>query len=195
MFLLNTDNSIKIANGNNIDLTYSPWIYSEIICTQIVRNKPLIAYRNYENLYQPVNESTKEYRMAFMSSLTVSYSVSLKHLKSLIAKDIFEWKDRNDAAISEKYPLDSLYECMYPTELEKAKSAFRKVNPRDIKRVKAFYSGNYQDSEMLINEKLDFMFESNNEQQKFCCSCYSEQRECCCPMYLEEECPYYWENN
>lgn len=193
IFLLNTDKSIKIANGYSLNSTYSPWIYSEIICTQIVRNKPLIIYRNYKNLYKPVNESTAEYRMAFMSALTVSYSVSLKHLKKLTVTDVIEWKNKNSTAFYE-YPLDCLYNSVYPGEVEKAKSAFSKVNPIDIERVKSFYTGNYQNSEMLINEKLDFMLELNKEQQKCSCSCYCKQGECCCPIYFEEECPCQWEN-
>lgn len=39
VILLNTNNSVTVfeENENCINSTYSPWIYSEIICTQIVR--------------------------------------------------------------------------------------------------------------------------------------------------------------
>jgi hypothetical protein len=175
IFLLNTDKSINIANDSNIDLTYSPWIYSEIICTHIVRKKPLIVYRNYEGLYKPVYESVIEYTMVLMSSLTVSYNVALKHLKSIVAKDVFEWRDRYSVTTSKKYPLDRLYE-----ELEKAKSTFIRVKSSDIESIKNICSGNFQDAEMLLDEKLDFLLESSNEQRNFCSDCYCERRGYCC---------------
>lgn len=189
IFLLNTDNSIEIANEDNINLTYSPWIYSEIICTQIVRNKPLIAYRDYMSRYQPIDESTMEYRKKFMNLVTVSYDVSLKHLKSLSAKNILDWKARYDAAKSKEYPLDNLYEFMYPNELRKAKSAFVKVNPKDIKMIKEICFGKNQDNESIINEKSGFVL----EQGEYACACdYDKQG--CCPFCLVEEC-FWWKSN
>lgn len=47
VILLNTNQSVQVHNDNNMSKTYSPWIYSEMICTQLVRKKPLLAYREY----------------------------------------------------------------------------------------------------------------------------------------------------
>lgn len=58
VILLNTDNSIEVFDDINktMNITYSPWIYSEIVCTQIVRKKPLLYYRKYAEFFH-ANES------------------------------------------------------------------------------------------------------------------------------------------
>lgn len=45
VFVVNTPNSISGYEEVYKDSTFSPWIYSEIVCTQIVRNKDLLEYR------------------------------------------------------------------------------------------------------------------------------------------------------
>ena len=65
--LLNTDNAITICTDTEMEKTYPPWIYSEIICIQLVRKKPLLVYRNYSGIkseYSSVTESVKN--MAFV---------------------------------------------------------------------------------------------------------------------------------
>ena len=44
-FLLNTSNSISKYVDVYQQATYSPWIYSEIVCTEIVRKKQIAEYR------------------------------------------------------------------------------------------------------------------------------------------------------
>lgn len=52
IFLINTENSISIKkDSKNIDITYSPWIYSELVCSEIVRKKSLCNYRYKKELY------------------------------------------------------------------------------------------------------------------------------------------------
>lgn len=95
VFVLNTANSVqKYAEVHN-DTTYSPWIYSEIVCTEIIRKKPLSEYRKHD-IYKFANESTsKEYQAA--------YRISLTHLIDIILK---KWAADHSR---EKYPLDILY--------------------------------------------------------------------------------------
>lgn len=124
VILLNTDNSINVFDKCNTKFneTYSPWIYSEIICTQIVRKKPLLCYRNYHKLMH-VNESIN-----FMHELKIGYKISLDHLVLLTTNDLNTWKDnykfykRFDNPYEYiEYPLDILYSFKHPEELENTK--------------------------------------------------------------------------
>jgi hypothetical protein len=109
--LLNTDNSIEKYVNVYEKSTYSPWIYSEIVCTQIVRRKPLSEYRQvlkhaFENAQ--INKN-KEYK-AF-------YKVSLDHLNDLDIGNLMEWKRMyQDKKI--EYPLDYLYAITNPIEMK-----------------------------------------------------------------------------
>lgn len=97
-FVLNTAHSVqKYAEVHN-NSTYSPWIYSEIICTEIVRKKPLSEYRKCP-IYKFANENeSKEYQAA--------YSISLEHLIDINPTILKKWAiDYSKAA----YPLDILY--------------------------------------------------------------------------------------
>lgn len=110
--LLNTDNSISRYGDVYEDATYSPWIYSEIVCTQIVRKKPISEYRgdpkNIQHGYEYMNESF---------GFQAAYNVSLKHLTPL-DKDILDRWERMYIKKPTKYALDYLYIITHPDEME-----------------------------------------------------------------------------
>ncbi len=137
VILLNTDNSVTVFDDiyDRFDETYSPWIYSEIICTQIIRKKPLLCYRSYPKL-TPANESTN-----FMSELKVAYKISLDHLCSLTIEDLHNWKNGIYSSEYKKYPLDALYSIKHPKELENNKqiAAYCKY---DQEQWKSYFDGN-----------------------------------------------------
>ena len=117
VIVLNTDNAVKVCSDTQMEKTYSPWIYSEIVCTQFIRKKPLLAYRNYKFAQKEdfgINES-----VLFLMHFDISYSVSLKHLKILKESDLFTW---NTEYLSNRknyeYALDALYKFMCPGEVE-----------------------------------------------------------------------------
>ena len=117
--LLNTDNSISVFNDDDkqFNSTYSPWIYSEIICTQIVRKKPLLYYRDYSKLCHANESVSEEYRSCF--SLEIAYNVSLLHLTELDTNDLDEWDLNwlyNRSCYDKNYPLDALYSFKHPEE-------------------------------------------------------------------------------
>ena len=105
VFLLNTDNSIEKYSDVYENATYSPWIYSEIVCTEIVRKKPLREYRQgllQEDFINKSNFSNESY------DLKALYKVSTKHLINLSDADLVNWvKKYNQNKID--YPLDGLY--------------------------------------------------------------------------------------
>ena len=53
VILLNTDNAISTFDEQNkkMNTTYSPWIYSEIVCTQIVRKNHYYIIENIMNFF------------------------------------------------------------------------------------------------------------------------------------------------
>lgn len=111
--LLNTNSSIKRYKDVYQQSTYSPWIYSEIVCTEIVRKKPISEYR-----WEPVLEHNFEKSQARNDGFTAAYAVSLDHLESLDLLKLFEWKNLYDNH-NVRYPLDYLYKLTYKKETEK----------------------------------------------------------------------------
>lgn len=105
-FLLNTDNSIsKYADVYN-QSTYSPWIYSEIICTELIRKKPLADYRPEENEFLEHKENKRYYTE---NTIPVKYKTSLEHLVKIDYEDLNKWKKKYDEQRC-SFPLDCLYD-------------------------------------------------------------------------------------
>ncbi|NFT07197.1 hypothetical protein FDF26_08975 [Clostridium botulinum] len=109
--LLNTGNSIEKYDNVYEKATYSPWIYSEIVCTQIVRRRPLNEYRQvlkfaHENAQISNNEEYKSI-----------YKVSLDHLNNLDITNFMKWKRMYQEKRID-YPLDYLYAITNPIEMK-----------------------------------------------------------------------------
>jgi hypothetical protein len=113
LFFLNTPNSV--STSEIVDQTESPWIYSEIVMTQLVR----------KNI--PPRRETKD-RQDFIKGigldekLRIRYTISLGHLTNLGSNSLTKWGDRwvNDH-ISNPYQnadeaLDGLYK-LYPVQI------------------------------------------------------------------------------
>ena len=102
LFFLNTPNSIKTLE--TINKTKSPWIYSEIAISQLIRKKKLREYRR---------EITKAFSKGgrIDESLIVNYEVFLGHLKEIDEENLEEWrKAYSNVSLHEKYPLNIFYE-------------------------------------------------------------------------------------
>ena len=115
LFFLNTDKSIKIHEENLMNTTYSPWIYSEVACSRIIRRKPLICYRDETKYYKTQKqkiecESLNEEYILF----SVVYQLDLEHMIKLNKSDfnsiIFEDSPRQ---IGKPCNLDTLYRKKY----------------------------------------------------------------------------------
>ena len=114
LFFLNTPESIPIEDTiNNKSFTSSPWIYSEIKFSEIVRkkkseNRPLYKY-NSSNFSQDSSENNSGVE------LRMKYSVGTKHLVSLSADDI----ESIPTSLKEPYAvLDYLYSNTYTKFLQ-----------------------------------------------------------------------------
>lgn len=100
LFFLNTPNSISIDNIGQ--KTNSPWIFSEIQTSKIIRKK--IPNRNI-----PLMESTKY----FSTDLKISYPLELDHLTNISCYNFLKWINGNYN--NPNSALDGLYE-IYPLE-------------------------------------------------------------------------------
>ena len=94
LFFLNTPNSIDLSDIKT--RTLSPWIYSEIGISQIIKKKP-----KRTNYLSGINES-----------LQFSYEVDLSHLANISLNNLKKWGMLN---VSEYEALDSLYEIIPTT--------------------------------------------------------------------------------
>lgn len=105
VLFLNTNQSILPYEKTLRDATDSPWIYSEIVCTQLIRHKELKEYR--KEIFH------EDQRMLFEVSegFHPAYSVSLDHLMPLDIGNLMKWEQSYRKATSKKhYPLDYLYQ-------------------------------------------------------------------------------------
>ncbi len=108
--LLNTQNSISKYADVYQKATYSPWIYSEIVCTEIVRKKTISEYRYNKILEHYIEKS--EFRN---DGFSAAYEVSLGHLKGMDMQCLKEWKNSYEKH-KVKYALDSLYKITHEEE-------------------------------------------------------------------------------
>ena len=104
LFFLNTPNSI--TPDTIINKTESPWIYSEISISQLIRKKELQEYRIMEQ-----NESLKTFSED--KKLNIQYDLPTDHLVDINVDDLNEWEEKYEKQDSENlrvHALDKLYE-------------------------------------------------------------------------------------
>ncbi|MBU3130413.1 hypothetical protein [Clostridium tagluense] len=116
-FVLNTDNFIQ----KYADVTYSPWIYTEIVCTELVRNKPLSEYRK-EQITKFAHENAQQ---SYNAEYSAAYKVSLEHLTDISISTLCDWANNKTKY---KYELDKLYLITHPLEMKKLEKVY-KNNP------------------------------------------------------------------
>lgn len=164
VIFLNTENSVKVCSDTKMEETYSPWIYSEIVCTQFIRKKPLLAYRNYKivkKIYQGINES-----MLILEHANISYNISLKHMNPLSESDLIKWERRYACNVYE-YALDALYGFKLPGEVEKTKGLFGVLNRSELETLQHAYSGQGNNGE--VEEKIEYIMEKVKCRCQFRC--------------------------
>jgi hypothetical protein len=99
IFFLNTPNSITASDI--VKKTESPWIYSELAMTRLVRNRELSEYRK-----EKIQKFEKK-AMGEINQLVVKYKVITDNLIDINKHDLKNWGKIKDKS---KYPLDDLYE-------------------------------------------------------------------------------------
>jgi hypothetical protein len=97
LFFLNTPNSITPENV--INQTVSPWIYSEIVATQLIREK---SAHDHRNVYKAFSNSYTE-----DSFPDISYDVDLCHLTEINNNTLEDWMNNNH--LKQDEALDYLY--------------------------------------------------------------------------------------
>ncbi|WP_212633394.1 hypothetical protein [Pseudomonas fluorescens] len=104
VFFVNTPNSIKIDESiKGSGTTESPWIFSEIAMTKLLRKKELREHRRM--IGEAMDSAGLE---SFEKSLRIHYDVDLSHLQHINNSTLSSWLEyqRREAP---KYPLDFLY--------------------------------------------------------------------------------------
>ena len=106
VFFLNTENSVNAISGNQISSTCSPWIYSEILCSEIIRKRNNSEYRS--GGYLDENSSHVHYQTP---QLIVNYDLGLDHLIDIDEYDLYEWRENYiENGSRHSNALDCLYE-------------------------------------------------------------------------------------
>jgi len=106
IFLLNTDNSINTSSV--INKTDSPWLYSEITMSKLLRiQKP----KRYD-LIQKAEDGTKLLSESEKKRLRIEYDIDLKHLVELNQSALKKWELNHaiGSILRGIHPLDHLYE-------------------------------------------------------------------------------------
>lgn len=100
LFFLNTPSSITPSEV--ITQTESPWIYSEISMSELIRKKKLMDYRQHTKLFSKGGEISE--------NLKIEYDIFLGHLTDITKFNLENWKSGWDKFPKQSYyPLDILY--------------------------------------------------------------------------------------
>jgi hypothetical protein len=100
IIFLNTPDSICAETAIHKPRTYSPWIYSEIAMTQLIRKKTLEEHRGLVK---------KAAQLLSEEQLRIKYDVDLSHLKDIDDNVLKEW-ERRAKLLPKENLLDVLYE-------------------------------------------------------------------------------------
>lgn len=172
VIFLNTDNAVKICSDTAMEKTYSPWIYSEIVYTQLVRKKPLLAYRNYTTVIEESSDMPQNIQFAI--NLVVSYTVSLKHLVPLNEVILYNWRIEYIASKqSYEYSLDALYKFICSDEVDTTKRLFARLKKEDLDSLRQIYSVENTNSK----ERENMSFGCNRILNRCCRRCL--ECDCC----------------
>ncbi len=106
LFFLNTPNSINTSEAINEKKTKSPWIYSEIAATQIIRKK--IPGRRYIHDTKYFSKGGKVGYESLNEDLRISYDMDLSHLTDISIGTLMQWGKKG--AKNAEDALDVLYE-------------------------------------------------------------------------------------
>ncbi|WP_271407282.1 hypothetical protein [Tenacibaculum soleae] len=101
IFFLNTPNSI--SSKDTIDKTFSPWIFSEISTTQIIKKKTPNRLKLKTVMFSAESQLNEHKR----SELQMEYDLELSHLTNLNSDDIRNWVNTNGRI--PMHALDTLY--------------------------------------------------------------------------------------
>ena len=110
VIFVNTQNSFKPADYFKQEgQTESPWIYSEIAMTRMIRERSPEEHRPQLGL-ESISASTKRLNEARERELRISYETDLLHLTPLSLTDLKTWKIKEGQKMQKTLALDSLYE-------------------------------------------------------------------------------------
>lgn len=105
LFFINTPNSIEIADGIKNGRLSSPWIYSELSLTKVIRHRPLSDYR------QRRGDALHHFAINEKADIPITYEIDLEHMPDLSLMDLTTWqKELSTKYRYYDYPLDALYE-------------------------------------------------------------------------------------
>ena len=106
LFFLNTEESITVAE--TLNKTKSPWIYSELALSQIVRIQD-ITRKKIVRLF----DSGGEIQKSFSTTVPIDLPVDTSHLTKLSINELNKWRelhlDNDKFNTYREYPLDLLY--------------------------------------------------------------------------------------
>lgn len=105
LFFLNSPNSISTSTEIS-QKTNSPWIFSEIATTKIIRKQTPQRLKRETRLFS--TEGVKMMNESALIKLNVEYDLELSHLSTLTAVDLAKWY--TTSANSPEEALDNLYE-------------------------------------------------------------------------------------
>ena len=98
LFFLNTPESVSIKDTVQ-NTTFSPWIYSELFTSEMIRKQELSRYRKGYLEKKAMFEATE---------LIIRYNISTDHLIGLDTKDLMAWRLER-LTTNNAEPLDQLY--------------------------------------------------------------------------------------
>lgn len=101
IFFLNTPNSVSLKNSVQ-QKTNSPWIFSEIATTQVIRKKTPERLKKQTKIFANMEGALM---MERRNKLTIQYELELNNFTELTRNDINKWRNK----FQEKHSIDKLF--------------------------------------------------------------------------------------
>ena len=150
VFLVNAGHSINFIVDEGIDVTYSPWIFSEIMYVKLIRRKPLFLYRDYEKPFR-----VRKKNMLLLESMIMQFPVDLNGIEHINDKLMIIWDEKSEK--KKDYPLDVLYDMTcYKNEMQITHEIYEFVPQYDIDTVREIYA-----KQTFVNPKLNVLIMEN----------------------------------
>lgn len=106
VFFLNTPNSTTTDKHLSEQTTESPWLYSELLITSLIRSRSRKSHRKGKVIAKALREDS-----AALESMNIEYEADTSHLLPLSMTDLTAWAVVNpEAARNSAASLDTLYD-------------------------------------------------------------------------------------
>lgn len=154
-FVINPGRRSNPTGNRGTAQTDSPWIYSEVLYSSIIRRKPLSEYRNYGEAFLREDLQLALESLYFM---TVTYNLDMKGVVHLAPGKLEQWRGSYELQKlhdTSMHQLDALYEITeYKSEMKATQNLYRYLPPERVTMLRSSVHSLDEGQKSFINEHM-----------------------------------------